>query len=212
MTTLRSEAARVAEQLCVAAERLGRALEADPGAGAGGVPLADRFRLPMQNLDKEWYEATRRYGSYNYHPGRCEDWNLESGGNTDLGEPIVAPFSGLILSAYNWHGSIGRAIQMLGITPDGEVIAWGGWHLHEMAVEAGQVVEIGAALGSIGNADGYYAGAHLHEQICVVNALGVPRPELFPGSDGRYGWKQPSRFYIEHGVDQDLVEKCARWK
>ena len=181
-------------------------------SGGEGIPLATVFRLPMLNLDKAWYEATRRYGPYNYHPERCEDVNLETGGNTDLGEPLVAPFSGLVLSAWNWKGSVGRVVQLLGVTVAGEMVVWAGWHLQAMEVAAGSVVRVGEPIGKIGNADGYYEGAHLHEQIVVVGVLGVPHPALFPGTDARYGWQQPSRFYVEHGVDADLVRRCAEWK
>mgnify|MGYP006294588231 CR=1 FL=1 len=166
-------------------------------------------QMPLKNTDKAWYEATRRYGPYRYHPQRCEDWNLETGGNTDLGEPLVAPFNGLVLSARNWGGNIGRVVQILGGV-DAQMVVWAGWHLQDIAVVAGQIVYAGDPLGTIGNADGRYAGAHLHEQICILNEYGVPHPRTFP-SDGRYGWVQPSQFYIDHGVDAALVERLAAW-
>jgi len=177
-----------------------------------GIPLATTFRLPMLNLDKAWYEATRRYGPYNYHPARCEDWNLETGGNTDLGEPLVSPFSGQVLSAWDWKGSVGRVVQLLGLTADGEMVMWAGWHLQTMEVAAGSIVRVGEPIGTVGNADGYYEGAHLHEQIMIVGALGMPHPALFAGSDWRYKWQQPSGFYLAHGVDPDLVRRCTEWK
>ncbi len=174
----------------------------------GDAILADEFRLPMKNLHKEWYEATRVFGPYNYHPARCEDWNLETGGNTDLGEPLVAPFSGIVLSAHNWGGGTGRVIQLLGVTKDGAIVVWAGWHLKDVLVKAGQLVRVGDLIGSIGNADGRYAGAHLHEQICVVNQNGVPAPHTF-ASNNNYDWKQPSAFYVEHGVDVELVRRVT---
>lgn len=177
--------------------------------GAGGdTVLADAFRLPMKNLDKAWYEATRAFGPYNYHPERCEDWNLETGGNTDLGEPLVAPFNGMVLSANNWGGGTGRVIQLLGVMRDGGIVVWSGWHLKDVGVKAGQFVRVGDFIGSIGNADGRYAGAHLHEQICVVNQNGVPAPYTF-ASNNNYDWRQPSVFYVEHGVDVELVRRVA---
>lgn len=211
------------------ATALEEALSEDVPEG-GGLPLADKFRLPMKNLDKEWYEASQRYGPYAArirslmrstflaflllpHPALCADWNLESGGDTDLGEPLVAPFSGLVLSARNWGGSVGQVVQMLGVTGGGEVIVWAGWHLQGYVVDAGQFVRMGEPVGAIGNAGGYYRGAaHLHEQICVVNALGIPRPDLFAGSDRRYGWQSPPVFYVQRGVDPDLVARCVAWR
>lgn len=178
-------------------------------AEGGSIPEAERFRLPMANLDKKWYEATRTFGAYNYHPERAEDWNLESGGNTDLGEPLVAPFAGIVLAAANYGGGVGRVVQILGLAPGDEVIVWAGWHLHSIAVQVGQIVAVGDAIGTIGNADGRYAGAHLHEQICVVNAAGIPGPTTF-ASDNRYDWRQPSVFYAQHGVDAELIKRVTQ--
>jgi hypothetical protein len=198
-----------AEQGRKVAERLERLLAgASEGPAGPYVPLASAFRLPMKNLELAWYEATRRFGPYNYHPDRCEDYNLESGGDTDLGQPLVAPFSGVVLSAHNWGGGTGRVVQILGVTETGSMIVWAGWHLHTMVVVAGDVVIIGQDIGTIGNADGRYLGAHLHNQICVVNEWGIPAPTTYP-SDGRYDWRQPSQFFVENGVDPDLVRQCT---
>jgi len=199
-----------------------------PPPEENAFPLATSFRLPMKNPDLEWYEASQRYGPYVAqarallqrtpfafllpHPALCADWNLESGGNTDLGQPLVAPFSGQVTSAYNWAGSVGRVIQIVGITPAGEVIVWAGWHLASMAITTGQTVHVGNDIGAIGNADGYYAGAHLHEQLCILNYAGIPKPNQFSGSDRRYNWQSPPAFYKAHGVDPDLVDRCTRWK
>lgn len=154
------------------------------------------FRLPMKNLHKPWYEATRRFGPYNGHPRYCEDWNLESGGNTDLGEPLVAPMSGIVINAFNAGGAWGRIVRILHQTSGGTIITWMGAHLREIYVVTGDVVLVGCDIGTIGNADGRYS-AHLHEQICIGE---VPGPEVF-GTDRRYNFVQPSKFYSEHGVD-----------
>jgi hypothetical protein len=179
-------------------------------AGGGGIPLATAFRPAMQDLDQAWYEASQRFGPYNYHPDRCEDWNLESGGNTDLGEPLVAPFAGVVIGAYEWSRQVGQVIQILGVTVEGQLICWSGWHLQSMEVEAGDVVDVGQPIGAIGNAGGYYSGAHLHEQICIVNLWGLPAPATF-AADRRYAWQQPSRFYIDHGVDEALMARLVAY-
>ena len=131
------------------------------------MPLATEFRLPLGNLGKAWYEATRRFGPYNEHPERCEDWNLESGGDTDLGEPLVAPFSGIVINARDWGGAWGKIVRILGRTPEGELVCWMGAHLDEIHVKPGDVVQVGDPVGTIGTADGRYA-AHLHEQVTNV--------------------------------------------
>lgn len=189
-----------------------------PGSGPVfvGIPKAVEFRLPIGNLDKPWYVAhyAPQYGHYAYHPP-CADWNLESGGNTDLGEPLVAPFSGIVLSAHDWRGGTGRVIQILGVnsvghSPGGTLIVWSGWHLEDMAVLTGDIVEVGDPIGAIGNADGRYAGAHLHEQICIVNEWGIPTPATFV-SDSRYAWQDCIAFYLTHGVNADLISRMTEY-
>lgn len=183
------------------AEFRGLACAAETGSG---IPWADTFRLPMKNLDQPWYEATRVFGPYNGHPEFCEDWNLETGGNSDFGEPLVAPFSGIVINAYNANGAWGRIVRILGLTPRWELITWMGAHLAEIAVEAGQIVRVGDDIGAIGNVRGRYA-AHLHEQICVGQ---VPGPEVY-GTARHYDFRQPSQFYLQHGVDADLIARVT---
>jgi len=178
-------------------------------SGYLGFPVAREFRPAMANLNLAWYEATRRYGPYNYHPDRCEDWNLETGGDTDLGEPLVAPMTALVVSAHDWGGKIGKILQLLALSVSGELIVWAGWHLLEIAATVGNVVQVGDPIGAIGNAGGAYA-AHLHEQICVVNRWGIPAPTAF-ASDSRYDWRQPSRFYVEHGFSQSEMDRLTRY-
>lgn len=163
----------------------------------------------MLNLDKPWYEATRVFGPYNYHPERCEDWNLESGGNTDIGESLVAPYNAIVLAARNYGGATGRVVQLLGRTVAGELIVWSGWHMQEMRCSTGQVVMQGDPVGTIGNADGYYAGAHLHKQICIVGNSGIPAPSTF-ASNGNYAWQQPNAFYLSRGVDPALIDRVTK--
>ena len=167
-------------------------------------PWATVVRLPMKNLDKAWYEATRVFGPYNGHPRYCEDWNLEAGGDSDLGEPLVAPWSGVVINAFEAGGAWGKILRIVGLMPSGELVTWMGAHLAAMYVSAGDVVTAGDPIGTIGNAGGRYA-AHLHEQICVGE---VPGPEVF-GTDRRYDFRQPSVFYGEHGVDADLIRRVT---
>jgi|GEM_PF-2689277 len=172
-----------------------------------GIPLIDAIRMPIVNLHKAWYEASQRFGPYTGHPERAEDWNLETGGNTDLGEPLVAPFNGLVIHAANYGGGYGLILSIVGVTPQGHLITWQGRHLHTMEVKTGDIVRIGDPIGSIGNADGRYAGAHLHEQITLGEVPGATEDWL----NARYNYVRPSDFYIEHGVDRALVERMRRW-
>jgi hypothetical protein len=174
-----------------------------------GIPLITEVRLPMRDLDQAWYEAATHFGTYPGHPP-ARDWNLESMGNTDLGEPLVAPFSGMVLTATNAGGSIGQVIQILGRTAGGALYVWAGWHLHSREVQPGQVVHVGDPVGSIGNAGGRYAGAHLHEQIARVGGYGIPGPTAWV-TDARYVWQDPLVFYEAMGVDAALLRRVSEF-
>ena len=196
---------------------------------SGGIPLATEFRLPMKNVDLPWYNADTVYGPYQmwqpnmpteyermctavvpqrvtYHPSRCVDRNLETGGDTDFEEPLVAPFSGIIIAANDWYGRIGGVVQLMGVATNGDIIIWCGWHVRAINVTPGVIVDVGEIIAAIGNAHGVYA-AHLHEQIVIVNKYGVPGPTIYP-SHGQYGWQQPDEFYLAHGVDAATIERC----
>ena len=151
-------------------------------------------RLPLGDLTLAWYEATARFGPYNVHPAKAEDWNLETGGDTDLGEGLVAPFAGFVASAFDWGGKRGGIVQLVGVIPErGEIVVWAGWHVQNWIVSAGDTVTMGQDLAEIGNAGGVYA-AHLHEQICLVDPgdrHGIPGPRTYP-TDHRYKWVRPS--------------------
>lgn len=162
--------------------------------------------LPMANINKAWYEASRRFGPYNGHPRYCVDWNLETGGDRDFGEPLVAPFNGIVINAFDAGGAWGRVVRVLGRTGDGILVVWMGAHLSGLTVAVGQTVQAGESIGFIGNADGRYA-AHLHEQICLGE---VPGPTVF-GTDKRYNFVQPDKFYIDEGVDPELVRRVVHY-
>jgi len=181
----------------------------------------------MKNLHLAWYNADTVYGPYRmwsahiterseretdaaatgltYHPSRCVDRNLETGGDTDFEEPLVAPFNGLILAAGDYGGRIGGVIQLMGRDADGNIIVWGGWHTRNFVVVPGSIVQMGDDIGAIGNAGGVYA-AHLHEQILIVGKAGIPYPTTYP-SDNQYNWQQPDTFYLDHGVPEEVVNR-----
>jgi hypothetical protein len=185
---------------------------ADATSYQAGIPIIEHVRLPMATAEtKPWYEACHRFGPYNHHPGKCEDFNLETGGDSDLGEEIVAPFAGVVLANTNLRGGIGPVVQVMGITHSDVLYVWAGWHLEESdRFGAGKIVQAGEHLGTVGNCGGRYA-AHLHMQVCrVVHGSGIPAPWVFP-SDGRYEWLQPSAFFVDMGVDRDLVRQCCEF-
>ena len=171
-------------------------------------PVALEFTHPIANKDKAWYETTQSpaFEPYNSHPYRCEDWNLESGGNSDLGEPLVAPFDGLVINAESYGSGWGNIIRILGRTLEGEVVCWMGAHLDTMLVKVGDIVALGQPIGTIGTANGRYA-AHLHEQVSVG---AVPGAHIF-ASDTRYDFRRPSEFYKAHSVDAELIDRLRKY-
>jgi hypothetical protein len=167
-----------------------------PQPGPDGLPLIERLRLPMAALEKAWYEAAHdpRFGPYNVHPEFAFDWNLETGGNTDLGEPLVAPIAGLVTAAADFGGRWGRIVQLAGWLPGEGVIVWMGAHLQEIAVEVGQTVAPGDPLGTIGTAGGQYA-AHLHEQWCQAHSrMEIPPATAYP-TNPAYAWLNVEAWY-----------------
>jgi len=177
------------------------------GAGGDGLPLVRSVAFPMLNIKEAWYEYAYFKGSYVGHPP-ARDWNLESLGNTDLGEPLGAPFVGIVTAAGQMGGSVGRAVQIMGITTNGRIVVWVGWHLHEVDVMVNDIVALGEQIGSIGNADGRYAGAHLHEQICFLKGSGLPSPTTF-ATDWRYDWIDCLEFYRQMGIPEAEIERVA---
>lgn len=167
-----------------------------PAWTEAGLPFVGEARVPVKNLHLAWYEAGHNFPPYNLHPEWCWDWNLESGGNSDLGEPLVAPFSGVVTAAAHYGKSWGNIVQIVGFRPlmgEGhlEIVTWMGAHLAEYGVAVGDVVLVGQEIGTIGNADGEYY-AHLHEQYC--SGTPIPPAWAFP-SDKRYGWMRPEEWY-----------------
>ena len=114
-------------------------------------------------VDPGYFAAT---GSV--HSG--SDFNLRTGGNTDLGKPIRSMSDGIVTKA-EAHRVWGNIIVIH--HPDDSV--WTQYaHANEMQVKVGQEVECGEQIGTIGrggkNAKGeYYFFAHLHCEIRVVD-------------------------------------------
>jgi len=183
--------------------------EPQPRPEPAGFPRIERVCFPMRNVQKAWYESSQLYGPYDGHPERAEDYNLESMGNTDLGEPLVAPFRGLVICAKDFGGGHGKVLAILGVDRDGTLVVCRMKHLHTFAagIRPGVWVEAGQDVGTIGNAGGYYAGAHLHLEI-VTGA--VPGP-VEDWRNPAYQFVQPSAWLQALGVDRALVERLRKY-
>lgn len=158
---------------------------------AARLPIADGFDFPVGPPDGRGYYDAQPFGR-NRHLG--EDWNGSGGGDTDLGDPVVAIAAGEVSFAGDLGGGWGNVVRV--------VHRASGWrrqvveslyaHLGKIEVRAGQRVPRGQRLGTIGNVDGLYK-AHLHLELRAY-------PELPLG--GGYGdpsrYLEPKRFIRAH--------------
>lgn len=158
--------------------------------------IAEKFAYPIgateyvtQNRDKkdEWFNA-QDFGE-NYHLG--EDWNKNSGGNTDCGEAVFAVANGMIVHAENAGTGWGNVIIIEHVLPDGTKVQSLYGHLQKMFKTSGEV-KFREQIGEVGNADGKYL-CHLHFEIRTEDC------PMWNQAGGGYssentGWLDPSDF------------------
>lgn len=170
------------------------------------VPAGAKVIMPIVNTGKAWYSADAYFGPYDDHPARARDWNLEAGGNSDLGEPLQFPCDGTVVYAGNagrGHGNVVSFVTVL------KGVLWNlHWkHLQRLDVKQWAQVKQGQLVGTVGNADGYYAGAHVHEEA-VRGAITGPTQDW---RDPAFEYVDPAEFYIAHGVDAALVDRMTQY-
>lgn len=170
--------------------------------GQEHVPVAESLAYPIGTTEKiteakdkkdDWYNALNFRD--NNHLG--EDWNKNSGGNTDCGEPVYAIGDGLITYAADAGAGWGNVVIITHRLPDGAQIQSLYGHLQEIVKTSGTVKKR-ELIGKIGNANGKYL-CHLHlelrESYCPA------WDSVFVGySPVAYGWTDPSEF-----IDQRLA-------
>lgn len=137
--------------------------------------------------NNDWYNA-QEFGE-NRHLG--EDWNKNTGGNTDCGEPVNATANGVIIFAGDAGPGWGNVIIIEHTAEDGTAIQSLYGHMETITKSEGKV-ERREQIGTIGGANGRYP-CHLHFEI-RWNAC-PSWSEAGPGySDDRNGWIDPSEF------------------
>jgi murein DD-endopeptidase MepM/ murein hydrolase activator NlpD len=124
-----------------------------------------------------------------------EDWNAESGGNSDCGSPVYAASGGTIVYAGDAAPSLGKVVVLRHQLPDGSKVESLYMHLESIARTSGNV-EKREEIGAIGDADGYYPSCHLHFAIRLPSSdedpdWGEPGPGYASSTDG---WTDPSDF------------------
>lgn len=165
--------------------------------------IADSFAYPIgknetvtQKRDKDdWYNALD-FGADN-HLG--EDWNKNSGGNTDCGEPVYAIGNGAVTYAgdagYGW----GNVVIVTHTLADGTKVQSLYGHLLEITKTNGEVKKR-EQIGKVGNANGRYL-CHLHLEVREESCPSWN--DVYVGySPIRYGWVDPSNFIDKRLKDE----------
>ena len=173
----------------------------DTSANNTRPAAAESFAYPIGKTEKvtqakdsdEWYNA-RDFGT-NDHLG--EDWNKNTGGNTDCGEPVYAAAHGVITFAQDAGPGWGNVVIIDHVLPSGEKIQSLYGHLQEIAKTGGEIKKR-EHIGKVGNANGRYP-CHLHFEMRKENCPVWGQAGGGYSSDRR-GWVDPS----------DLIESLSK--
>src|SRR5665647_697388 len=125
------------------------------GIAYAAVPISDGFDYPVgingipdgtgYNHNNGW-DFLENEGSV-FHPG--EDWNNNSGGDSDLGDPVYAVSNGRIIAATNYGSGWGNIILIEHRLQDGSIV-WSNYaHLRDIIISSGNV-QRGQQIGTIG--------------------------------------------------------------
>ncbi len=117
------------------------------------------FITEAKDKQDKWYNA-QDFGENN-HLG--EDWNANSGGDTDCGEPVFAAADGEITYAEDAGTGWGNVIIITHNLPNGEKVQTLYGHLDKILKSDGTVKKR-EKIGTVGNANGKYL-CHLHFEI-----------------------------------------------
>jgi len=159
------------------------------------VVVADDFAYPIgktevvtQKKDSDEWFNVQDFGE-NDHLG--EDWNKNTGGNTDCGEPVYAAANGVITFAHDAGPGWGNVVIIEHTLASGEKIESLYGHMLEILKTEGEVKKR-EQIGKVGNANGRYL-CHLHFEI---RANDCPMwNQAGPGyATDRKGWVDPSDF------------------
>lgn len=158
--------------------------------------IARKFAYPLgktetltQAKDKQddWYNA-QDFGA-NDHLG--EDWNKNSGGNTDCGEAVYAVADGTIVYAEYAGAGWGNVVIIEHHLADGTRVQSLYGHLQKILKRAGEV-KLREQIGEVGNADGRYL-CHLHLEIREENCPMWNQAGAGYSAENK-GWLDPSDF------------------
>jgi hypothetical protein len=158
-------------------------------------PLANGFDYPVGKPEAKGYHKARGFWP-NGHLG--EDWNGNSGGDQDLGDPIYSIGGGVVVLSEDVKLGWGNCVIVRHIfrEPSGKIemvdSLYG--HLLERKVKVGEKVERGQLVGRMGNNNGMYP-AHLHLEVRKNLAIGMNRTKFAKDYSNYYS---PTAFIQGH--------------
>jgi Ca2+-binding RTX toxin-like protein len=157
------------------------------------MPIATSFVNPLAGTGAYLTQDHADYNpGYGYHLG--EDWSAGAG-DTDIGVRVNSAANGTVVYAQNRGGGWGNVVIVQHTLSDGSIVSTLYGHLDQINVSVGQDVNVGARVGTIGDAFGIY-DAHLHFEV-YLGALTQPgagytsSPDPDPYSSG---YVDPSYF------------------
>jgi hypothetical protein len=165
------------------------------------LPTATRFDFPLGSENGALSYNAQRF-TENRHLG--DDLNGIGGENSDLGDPIYCVADGRVLLARDGGPGWGNIIIVLHAYLDHDqrryLQSYYG-HVEEILVHAGDVVQRGQQIATVGTANGRYF-AHLHFEMREFTT-----PFIGPGyREDTRGWIDPSAFIRTHrGAPEDDV-------
>jgi murein DD-endopeptidase MepM/ murein hydrolase activator NlpD len=178
--------------------------------GQNGIPAEDGFVNPLsgnigttEKNDGDTYYNALDWTEPGVGPNHCgEDWNYESGGNSDYGKPVYATGNGQVVDVGPQGPGWGNIIMIQHYIPnaghiDYEYITSVYAHLDSHLVHDGENVVRGQQIGTIGDANGLYT-AHLHFEMRWNEALGPTANQGYSCPDEQSGTFDPTDFIDAH--------------
>jgi hypothetical protein len=165
------------------------------------IPTAARFDFPLGSENGALAYNAQRF-TESHHLG--DDLNGIGGENSDLDDPVYVVADGRVLLARDGGPGWGNVIIVLHAYIDHDerkyVQSYYG-HVETMLVRAGENVQRGQQIATVGTADGRYL-AHLHFEMREFIT-----PFVGPGyREDTRGWIDPSEFIRAHrGAPEDDV-------
>lgn len=148
---------------------------------------SEEFATEKKDVWDSWYNA--QDFTENNHLG--EDWNKNSGGNTDCGEPVYAAAEGRIVFARDAGPGWGNVVILDHTAADGTKLQSLYGHLKTLERTEG-IVARRERIGTIGDANGKYL-CHLHFELRSPECPFWNEPGYGYSSE-RLGWIDPSEF------------------